>query len=147
VTPSRLAYIDESLSHKLAGRLRERGRNARSWKELGFKGRKDPQLVPDVIKRLGEGVVIVTADIHMPEEHADTIKETGATVAVIAPYDGRRTTWASYSDVAAEEAWKREIVHRWAHAIQDQEPHTVRTYSLGGSAPWTPPRKRLHGPQ
>lgn len=132
--------IDESLSHRLAGRLRERGREARSWKDLGLKGLNDPQVIRDVHAKLGPEAVVVTGDDHMPEDHADVIAELRATIAVVAPYNPRRRAWQAQA-ISPEEAWKREIVARWAHAMQTQERGSVRRYSLNGGSVWKPVRR------
>lgn len=135
---SRLLYIDESLSKRVAALLRQRGRAAESASEAGLLGALDDPVLEAVYKDR-EDIVFVTADDGLPAEHGKTLREVGATVATIAPYEGGK--WWSYRDGSHEEAWKREIVSRWAHSMQEQERRTLKRYYLNGGRRWVP-RKR-----
>ncbi|MBA2381724.1 MAG: hypothetical protein H0V73_06405 [Chloroflexi bacterium] len=130
----RLLYLDEDMPKRLATELRFRGRNATSIHSDGRAGTLDPDLVTSLVQRFGSEVVLVTANESMPVEHADVLRETAITVAVI---DG------AHSDVH-QDAWKRETVHRWAHVMEEQEPGTVRRYSPKTQGIW---RRRRRQPQ
>ena len=137
--PSRLLFIDESLSKKLAAVLKQRGRAAVACSELKLLELKDEPLLREVYKDR-EDIVFVTADDDLPREHAGVLKEVGATVATVAPFE--RGKWVCHSGVIAdEEAWKREIVSRWAHAMQEQPQRTHKRYYLNGGRRWRPRRK------
>jgi hypothetical protein len=137
--PSRLLYIDESLSKRLAGLLRHRGRAAKAVSEAGLLTLEDEPLLRAIYKE-HEDIVFVTADDDLPGEHPGILREVGATVATVAPFE--RGRWQSQqAGVSDEEAWKREIVSRWAHAMQEQERRTFKRYYLNGGRQWKP-RKR-----
>jgi hypothetical protein len=141
VPTSRLLYIDESLSKRLAAMLKQRGRHATCASELGFIGLKDEPLLRQVYADRDD-IVFVTADDDLPKEHGGVIKEVGATIATIAPYL-RGNPWPSRQEnLSEEESWKRETVHRWAHAMQDQERRTTRRYSPRAGVRWTPKQRR-----
>ncbi len=133
--PERLLVVDASLSGKLAGRLRERGREAKSAAELGWKDHLDPD--PEC--------VLVTGDDRMPLEHAAVIEEVGGTIATVEPYD--RVVRAPFyvpDGHAVPEVWKRDVVQRWAHAMARQDRLSIRRYSRTHAGPWTP---RIRNPQ
>jgi len=122
----RLLYLDEDVPKRLAKELKDRGRNARSIYSDGLKGTLDPDLVSLLMARYKGGIVLVTANESMPLEHAAVLKKVGITVAVI---DGAHAN-------VHQDAWKRETVHRWAHAIEDQEPGTIRRYAPKRQGVW-----------
>jgi hypothetical protein len=132
-----LLVVDANLPKTLAGALRKRAREAVSAAELGLAFNvKDPEL----LRRLAELYkdrcpwVLVTGDDAMPAEHGPVIIDTHATVATIFP---------DYPMGVTEHVWNTDVVQRWAHAMQEQTPRTVRRYGLAGSQPWRPPRRRL----
>lgn len=138
--------MDASLSSKLAGRLRERGRAARSAGELGVKDHEDPDLLRAVFAEHPEAV-LVTADDNMPADHPDVIKEVGATIATIEPWERRpREPLILPENLTAEEAWKREVLQRWAHSMAVQDRRDVRRYTRNASGrTWTPWVKPAQG--
>jgi hypothetical protein len=137
--PSRLLFIDESLSKRLAALLKHRGRAAQSSSEAKLLEMKDEPLLREIYKD-GKDIVFVTADDDLPAEHPGVLKEVGATIATIAPFE--RGKWQAHPEALSdEEAWKREIVSRWAHSMQEQERRTFRRYHLNGGRRWVP-RKR-----
>ncbi|HEX9968058.1 MAG TPA: hypothetical protein VGB06_08935 [Solirubrobacterales bacterium] len=139
--PSRLLFIDESLSKRLAAVLKHRGRAAVSSSELNLLELKDEPLLREVYKD-GQDVVFVTADDDLPAEHAGVLKEVGATVATVAPFE--RGKWVCHPGILSdEEAWKREIVSRWAHAMQEQPKRTHKRYYLNGGRRWRPRKKSV----
>lgn len=140
--PTRPLYIDECLNHRLADWLRHRGRNAHAWKDLGFGTLGDQVVIPQVLESLGDDVVFVTADNALPQEHGGLVAKTKATLAIVAPYDCKRNPWQSYSGVGPQESWKRDIVQRWAHRMQEQERGSILRYSLRGPKAWTPSRSK-----
>ena len=66
--------------------------------------------------------VLVSGDDAMPDDHPEVLAELNVTLATVDP---RRPKGIE------EAAWRRDIVHRWAHAMQIQEPGTIRRYSAG----------------
>src|SRR5687768_1285014 len=94
--------------------------------------KKDPELLRGVFGGDYNDPVLVTGDDHMPDDHAGLVASLGCTIATIRPGD-------SYDPL--EDLYEREIVHRWAHQIQEQPTGTIRRYSLIGSRTWTT-RKR-----
>ena len=78
--------------------------------------------------------VLVTADDNLPATHADVVAEVSATIATVDP---RRS--ADYAD--DEDAWGREVAHRWAHMMERQSEGSVRRYSDRGGRKWTPRRR------
>jgi hypothetical protein len=130
VSRGRLLVIDEDLAPRLASYLNKRGRQARSVADLGLRRSTDPELLRDLSTRAGLGEwVLVTGNDGMPAEHPRLIGELNPTIATIDP---RRP------DGVKELEWRTDVVHRWAHAMQEQEPGTVRRYSLGRSSTWSP---------
>ena len=124
--------IDENLAKRLGAELRYRGRPACGVYELQLKGTLDPDLLP-ILHALYDDFVLVTADDNMPDDHADTIAEyVDSTIATIRPGDSQDPN---------QDAYEREIVHRWAHKIHTQDTGTIRRYSLRGHGLWTPKKK------
>jgi hypothetical protein len=131
---NRLLVIDENLTTRLAGELRDRGREARSFGQLGLRGATDP----DALRRLFAlfpDCVLVTGDDSMPAEHADVIAQVRATLATIDP-----DRPAGY----VQDQWERDVVHRWAHAMQVQGDGLIRRYSLGAHRVWAPRLRKPH---
>jgi hypothetical protein len=131
--PDSFLLLDESISSGLATELRGRRPSARTVAELGLSGAGDADLLRAIADR-APGAVLVTTDEHLPGEQAELLRSLGVTVAVVS---GRRPE--DY-DV---EAWKREVVHRHAHAMERQAAGTVRSYGLAGSRPWIERRRPL----
>lgn len=129
---SRIIVVDENLNKRLATELTYRGRDATSVSALGLRGSTDPQLLLKLDAQLDDWV-LVTADDALPADHAEQIVAVGATLAIIDP--DRMPTWPL-------EAWRREIVHRWAHAIHLQEHGTARRYGLNRHQAWRLRRRR-----
>jgi hypothetical protein len=103
-----------------------------SVERLGLLGKVDADVLRG-IDALDDDCVLITADDAMPAEHGPLLKTLGTTLATV---DGRRTPgWG-------REEWKKEIVHRWAHAIHHQEHGTIRRYSVVSNRPWTRRRGR-----
>lgn len=132
---NRVLIIDEDLPRRLATELDKRGRSASTVASLGFAGATDPALLTD-LTQLGPVLewVLVTGDDAMPWEHSDVIASTGATIATIDPRRPDRVT---------QDAWRRDIVHRWGHAMQLQEAGAVRRYSIASNRLWAPRKRHL----
>jgi predicted nuclease of predicted toxin-antitoxin system len=127
----RQLLIDENLSRRIASELRKRGKNAIAIVGTDLRGAKDPDLLR-AIARDYEDAVLVTGDDNMPATHADVLRETRVSLAIIAPErEGIFTT----------DEWDREIVHRWAHKMEAQEPGSIRRYYLIGGREWRPRRR------
>ncbi len=133
---NRLVVIDADLQPRLAGELRKRGRAARSLQELGWKQLEDPKLLEQVFGEYPDAV-LVTGDDSLPQDHAEKVEKVRATVATIEPYDLHIGAVEPRDDeTSEEEAYEREIVHRWVQVIQGQPPRSIRRYFLGGGRPW-----------
>lgn len=130
----RTLVLDENLNPRLATELTRRGRNATRVQELGLRGSADPQLLDKLDGQL-DLWVLVTADDRLPDSHAEAVHRVGATVATINP--AREAGWPL-------EEWRREIVHRWAHAMQEQSEATLRRYTLRRHGVWRPRRRRTY---
>lgn len=133
----RLLVIDADMPKRLALVLGHRSRRAVTASKLNLaQGIKDGQLLRSLAALFGgkENWVLVTGDDNMPAEHGPAIKETEATIAVIHP---ERPAGIS------QHAWRIDLVHRWAHQMQRQEPQSVRRYTEGGSKVWTPRRRHV----
>lgn len=134
----RLLIIDASLSSKVASRLRERGREAKSLNELDLRTALDPQVV-EAVFGLYPDAVLVTYDDRMPEEHPVVIERHRATVATIEPWDRKKRAPLFGHDVLADdELWKREVTHRWAHEMALQERGSIWRYDREKRRKWTP---------
>lgn len=132
---NRVLIIDEDLPRRLAAELNKRGRSASTVASLGFAGAKDPALLAD-LTQLGPVLewVLVTGDDAMPWEHMDAITETNATVATIDPRRPKGIT---------QDAWRRDVVHRWGHKMQLQKAGSVRRYSLATNLIWRPRKRHI----
>jgi hypothetical protein len=132
VPPQRTLVIDENLNPRASTELRRRGRDATRVQELGLRGSPDPQLLRRLDAQLDDWV-LVTADDALPEDHATELAEIGGTIATISP--DREPGWGL-------DAWRSEIVHRWAHVMHEQERGTSRRYGLRRHTAWRPRRRR-----
>lgn len=122
----RLLIVDESLNKRIAVDLRHRGVNAKTVAALGWRGKLDPAL----LSAIAEGhpdAVLITGDDNLPATHAEVLKETEVTVAIVGP--GRPEGFS-------EDQWDFEIVQRWAHKLADQPAGTVKRYGLAGAREW-----------
>ena len=129
-----LLVIDASLSTRLGTELRNRGRGACSLASLGLKVWKDEPMLRALVDRVSEPYVLVTADDSMPATHRPVIDETATTIATL---DSR--WWRSG---LAQEQYKCEVVHRWAHLMARQRPGTITRYAINSHRPWSPLRGR-----
>ncbi len=86
---------------------------------------------PDLIATVGSwtDTMLLTRDDNMPLEHGGPIAEAQLTIAVIAP---------RISDEFTEQSWEREIVHRWVHLMEVQEPSSIVRYTPAGRSHWRP---------
>lgn len=81
---TRLLIIDASTNKRIATELKARGRKAVSTTELGLRCATDPELLEHLIE-LDYAWILVTADDHMPNEHAEAVLHGNVTLAVIDP--------------------------------------------------------------
>lgn len=128
---TRTLVLDENLNPRLVLELTRRGRETTSVAALGLRGSADPQLLDRLDAHLGHWV-LVTADDALPDSHGDAVRRVRATVATIS------------AELDADwmlDAWRREIVHRWAHAMGGQKRGSVRRYSLRRHAAWRGARR------
>lgn len=126
--------IDADLG-RLARQLKYRGRNAIGAAELHLADNvKDPELLRGLAAHFGtEPWVLVTGDDRMPAEHGPVVHETAATLATI----------GAVPPGLLEYPWRVDVVHRWAHAMQQQAPGSVRRYTDKASTIWRPRRRHL----
>lgn len=134
--PARTLVIDESLDKRLAVELARRGRPAKSVSSLGLRGSSDSDLLDRLDAQLGAWV-LVTADDRMPEGQARALAAGNGAVATIGPR-GDSAAWPL-------EAYRHEVVHRWAHAMHAQLPGTARRYGLTNQRAWRPRLGRSRG--
>lgn len=128
--PARVLVVDDSLPKRLATELTRRGRTAYSVSALGLRGSLDSDLIPELIRRFGDPVLI-TADDHMPGDHADVIAAHSPTIATIEPQ----------REDAADDSYEREIVHRWVHVMHEQTQGSVMRYRLARPLRWRQRRR------
>lgn len=130
--PARTLVVDENLNKRLATELLKRGRDAVRVSALNLSGTLDPLLLDKLDAQLDDWV-LVTADDALPDAHAEAVAKVGATVATI---DTQVLPgWGI-------EAWRCEIVHRWAHHMHELDAGQVRRYSLHRHHTWKPRRRR-----
>jgi hypothetical protein len=123
--------FDEDLNKRLATEIKRRLRPARFIREFFPEKTPDPVVLRFVAEKFTDAV-LVTGDDSMPWVHATTVAATSATIAVVSPCAPQDPN---------EDAYEREIVHKWAHRIHEQPSGTVMRYHLTGPVPWKP-RKR-----
>jgi len=128
-----LLVIDADIDNRMATELKARGRRAASAAELGVHRMKDEQLLRALVQMLSPATdwVLVTGDDAMPDDHGAVIAELELTVATIDP---RRPVSTH------EAAWRRDVIHRWAHDLQAQTSGSTRRYSLTRHGLWRPRR-------
>lgn len=127
----RLLLIDENLTPRIAAELRKRRKHSIAIVKTDLKGATDPDLLR-AIAREHPNAVLVTADDNMPSTHSDVLKQTAVTLAIV----------AGLPDIGySVEEWEREIVHRWAHKMEEQPSGSIRRYSLAGGRDWHPRRR------
>jgi hypothetical protein len=126
----RLLIVDACLDKRLASELRKRGRNARGGTDINLPTLDDDLL--DAIAALDPEAVLITGDDDMPAEHQIALQRTGITVAIVDPILA-----AGFS----QSAWPHEVVHRWAHRMEEQAQGTIRRYNLANLI-WTDRKRR-----
>jgi hypothetical protein len=133
VSLRRELVVDANLDKRIAGELRHRGRAAVSVHPLGFGHLKDPELLQRLAELYRpEAWVLVTGDDRMPADHGELIERLGVTIATIDPVND--------AEHQIDE-WRRDVVHRWAHVMQEQAQGSVRRYSLRQHRAWAPRRR------
>lgn len=132
----RLLVLDESIDHRVEAELVSRGLDATTVHRLGLKGSHDRDLAAFLVEH-HPGSVIVTLDDQFPIHAGETMFTKGATAAIVNP-----TRPPDYASEKAAPAWARQVVHRWAHAMQEQAVGTARRYGLVHQA-WAV-RRRSH---
>ena len=121
------------MDNRVATELKARGRDAVALSELELHRLKDEPLLRELVVVLGDpaGWVLVTGDDSMPDDHAGVLGELDITLATIDPRRPEHTN---------EAAWRRDVIHRWAHAMHRQTPGSLRRYSLTRHVVWRPRR-------
>jgi hypothetical protein len=130
--PVRL-IIDADINKRVATELNGRGRMATATSELELHHETDEPLLRALSKELGDTAtwVLVTGDDAMPDDHGEVLAELHVSLATIDP---RRPGGV------AEDSWRREVVHRWAHAMEAQAVGSIRRYSASRHGAWRPRR-------
>jgi hypothetical protein len=131
---SRLLVVDEDLSKRIATELRRRGRNAKSTASLGLRGSKDPRLL-ERLHEIDPDCVLVSGDDDMPASHAAELAKFETTLAIVYPWDETRPL--------TEPEWEHEIVEKWAHRMEAQEPGSILRYTLDGGRRWKVRKRAL----
>jgi hypothetical protein len=121
--------LDADINKRAATELRKRARNATSVYTLKIEGMLDPELLRELAERYADDWVLATADDRMPYRHA---VEVAASTGAIATVDPRKP-----ADVHID-AWRRDIVHKWADRMQKQEGGSVYRYSMDSARTWKP---------
>lgn len=127
--------IDASLDNRIASELRARGREAVALSQLGFHNLEDPPMLLAVSRRFSavdDPFVLVTSDDAMPGDHGAELNKFDITLATVDPRVPEGYT---------QNSWGRDVIHRWAHAMQMQTPATWRRYSLTRHSVWTARRR------
>lgn len=129
----RLLVIDADIDNRVATELKARGRAAVAASELSLHRERDGPLLRGLAERFGDTAswVLVTGDDAMPDDHNEVLVELGVTVATIDP---RRPAGTRESE------WRRDVVHRWAHAMGIQAAGSIRRYSTLRHGAWKPRR-------
>lgn len=128
---ARLLIIDASLNKRIATDLKKRGRLTVSAAELGLKDAKDPQLLAVLGSRTDDWM-LVTADDNLPAAHPVDTATSKATIATIDP---------RIPPEFGLDTWFFEVVHRWAHAMEQQPKGSIRRYSATKYGLWTRRRR------
>jgi hypothetical protein len=133
LTPPLLLVIDEDIDKRVATELKARGRPAVATSELQFYGMKDEPLLRALVGRFDESSpwVLVSGDDAMPDDHGEVLAALQVTLATIDPRRPEGTK---------EAEWRRDVIHRWAHAMAVQETGSIRRYSPSRHGLWRPRR-------
>lgn len=132
----RLLVIDASLNKRIATELKTRGRAAIACSELQVADLLDPDLLRHLATVYEPAqFVFVSGDDALPFEHAAIVAELGLTVAIVNQ---------SIPDDIEEDAYERDVVHRWAHVMAHQSEGSIRRYFPDSHRLWTRKRRRLH---
>ena len=123
--------VDADVDNRVATELKARGRDAIALSELELHRLKDEPLLRALVDTLGDPStwILVTGDDSMPDDHGDVLRALRITLATIDP---RRP------DSTSEDAWRKDVIHRWAHAVQGQTSGSLRRYSLTRHGEWRP---------
>ena len=127
-----VVVIDESMPKRLRTELVNRGRQVRSYGELGLGGLKDPEVLETMALK-SFGWVLLNSDDRMPHEHEAVLQRTGATLAIVDP---------RHPEESGVNEWKHDVAHRWVHAMQTQRPGTWVRYGINSHRLWTLRRHR-----
>lgn len=94
---------------------------------------KDEPLLQALVSHLGaaSGWVLVSGDDATPDDHGNVLAELQVTLATIDPRRPPETK---------EAEWRRDVIHRWAHAMAAQDPGSIQRYSLSRHGIWRPRR-------
>ena len=128
----RVLVLDEPLDRRLASELQARGRDCVSVYELGLSGVTDAELLEGLSQRAGRSWVLVTVDDALPALQHRLRRRLRATLAIVDPLS---------AGSQAAGGWERELVHRWAHAMQRQSAGSVRRYGARGGRRWRERRR------
>lgn len=128
-----LLVIDADIDNRVATELKARGRIAVATSELLLHRMKDEPLLRALVDQCGDPSewVLVTGDDAMPDDHGDVLAELRVTLATIDP---RRPVGTK------EPEWRRDVIHRWAHAMAAQDAGSTRRYSIRRHGLWRPRR-------
>jgi hypothetical protein len=77
-------------------------------------------LDPDLFAKVGSGAVLITADIDMLIEEDSAIQRLRPTLAIV--------DLQGQPDTLNANAYTRDVIHRHAHRIVEQEPQSIYVY-------------------
>jgi hypothetical protein len=129
VARDRVLVLDADVNKRAATELRRRGRNATSVYTMNVADSLDPALLELLTDRFEDAWVLVTADDRMPYRHAGEVAGAPGAIATIDP----RKPGDLHLD-----AWRRDVVHKWADRMQKQAPGSVYRYSMDSVRTWKP---------
>jgi len=74
------------------------------------------------------------------DDFAGNVERFGATIATVEPWSRHPDLIESPipDEISNQEAYEREVVHRWAHSMQVQESGSIRRYYVSTHRTWTP---------
>jgi hypothetical protein len=131
VAEANLLILDADLNKRLQTELNARGLAAAATSSLHLSRSIDEVLLARIQERYANTpFVLITADDHMLLEHASNA--AGVTIAVVDPL---------FPDTYKTDAWRRDVVHRWAHSMRNQPAGDWVRYGLR-RAKWLKPRHR-----
>jgi hypothetical protein len=136
VTERRELILDADLPRSLRQELCDRHYEVENLSRLDADGMQDPAMLEFLAERRPVSeFVLVTSDDRMPRVHAATVAKLGISIATI---DGRHHQF----EHPTQDHWRRDTVHRWAHAMAMQIDDEILRYTPFARFKWFARKKR-----